>query len=83
MKIIKYPYKELTDLERERIDLYRGYHMADYNQLYVYYYTEKDLGVGYSIIVSLEEAKKDKFGIYNFGSTAKDITDIDYLVEHI
>ena len=41
MKIIKYPYKELTDLERERIDLYRGYHMADYNQLYVYYYTEK------------------------------------------
>ena len=83
MKIIKYPYKELTDLERERIDLYRGYHMADYNQLYVYYYTEKDLGVGYSIIVSLEEAKKDKFGIYNFGPTAKDITDIDYLVEHI
>lgn len=83
MKRIKYPYKELTDLERERIDLYRGYHMADYNQLYVYYYTEKDLGVGYSIIVSLEEAKKDKFGIYNFGPTAKDITDIDYLVEHI
>ena len=83
MKIIKYPYKELTDLERERIDLYRGYHMANYNQLYVYYYTEKDLGVGYSIIVSLEEAKKDKFGIYNFGPTAKDITDIDYLVEHI
>ena len=83
MKRIKYPYKELTDLERDRIDLYRGYHMADYNQLYVYYYTEKDLGVGYSIIVSLEEAKKDKFGIYNFGPTAKDITDIDYLVEHI
>ena len=83
MKRIKYPYKELTDLERERIDLYRGYHMANYNQLYVYYYTEKDLGVGYSIIVSLEEAKKDKFGIYNFGPTAKDITDIDYLVEHI
>lgn len=83
MKRIKYPYKELTDLERERIDLYRGYHMADYNQLYVYYYTEKDLGVGYSIIVSLEEAKKDKFGIYNFGPTAKDITNIDYLVEHI
>ena len=83
MKRIKYPYKELTDLERERIDLYRGYHMADYSQLYVYYYTEKDLGVGYSIIVSLEEAKKDKFGIYNFGPTAKDITDINYLVEHI
>ena len=83
IKEIKYPYKELTDLERERSDLYRGYHMADYSQLYVYYYTEKDLGVGYSIIVSLEESKKDKFGIYNFGPTAKDITDIDYLVEHI
>ena len=83
MKIIKYPYKELTDLERERIDLYRGYHMADYNQLYVYYYTEKDLGVGYSIIVSLEKAKKDKFGIYNFGPTAKDITDEEYLIDHI
>ena len=65
MKIckIKYSYKELTDHERERIDLYRGYHMTNYNQLYVYYYTEKDLGVGYSIIVSLEEANKDKFGI--------------------
>ena len=75
---IKYPYDKLTDLERERIDLYRGVHMSDYNHVYVYYYTDMDLGVGYSIIITLEPAKKDKHGLYNFGPTAKDITDEEY-----
>ena len=31
IKEIKYPYKELMSLERDRIDDYKGYHMADYN----------------------------------------------------
>lgn len=80
---IKYPYDELTDLERERIDLYRGVHMSDYNHVYVYYYTDMNLGIGYSIIITLEPAKKDKHGLYNFGPTAKDITDEEYLINHI
>lgn len=35
IKEIKYPYKELTNLERDRIDDYRGYHMADYKDVHV------------------------------------------------
>ena len=83
IKEIKYPYKELTDLERDRIDDYRGYHMADYKDVHVYYTTEKCLGVGYCIVVSLSKAKKDKHGLYNFGPTAKDITDEEYLIDNI
>ena len=47
IKEIKYPYKELTDLERDRIDDYRGYHMADYKDVHVYYTTVGTLNAMY------------------------------------
>lgn len=75
-KEIKYPYKELTDLERDRIDDYRGYHMADYKDVHVYYTTVGTLGVGYRIIVTLSKVTKDN----DFGSTATEITDVDNLL---
>lgn len=82
IKEIKYPYKELSVLERQRIDLYRAHNLVDYKDVHVYYTTEKDLGVGYSIIITLSAAKKDKYGIYNYGPTAEEITDIDNLLEN-
>jgi len=81
IKEIKYPYKELTELERERIDLFRGYHMALYDNIHVYYVTDFSLGVGYDIIVSLFEFK-DASEI-KCNDNTKNITDVDYLVEHI
>lgn len=76
IKEIKYPYKELTDLERDRIDDYRGYHMADYKDVHVYYTTVGTLGVGYRIIVTLSKVTKDN----DFGGTATEITDVDNLL---
>ena len=76
MKRIKYPYKELTDLERDRIDDYRGYHMADYKDVHVYYTTVGTLGVGYRIIVTLSKVTKNN----DFGGTATEITDVDNLL---
>jgi len=81
IKEIKYPYKELTELERERIDLFRGYHMALYDNIHVYYVTDFSLGVGYDIIVSLFEFK-DASEI-KCNDNTKNITDVDYLAEHI
>ena len=75
-KEIKYPYKELTDLERDRIDDYRGYHMADYKDVHVYYTTVGTLGVGYRIIVTLSKVTKNN----DFGGTATEITDVDNLL---
>ena len=77
IKEIKYPYKELTDLERDRIDDYRGYHMADYKDVHVYYTTVGTLGAGYRIIVTLSKVTKDN----NFGATATEITDDDNLLD--
>ena len=76
IKEIKYPYKELTDLERDRIDDYRGYHMADYKDVHVYYITVGTLSVGYRIIVTLSKVTKGN----DFGSTATEITDVDNLL---
>lgn len=76
IKEIKYPYKELTNLERDRIDDYRGYHMADYKDVHVYYTTVGTLGVGYRIIVTLSKVTKDN----DFGGTATEITDVDNLL---
>ena len=76
IKEIKYPYKELTDLERDRIDDYRGYHMADYKDVHVYYTTVGTLGAGYRIIVTLSKVTKDN----DFGCTATEITDVDNLL---
>jgi hypothetical protein len=76
-KEIKYPYKELTDLERDRINNYRGYHMADYKDVHVYYTTVGTLGAGYRIIVTLSKVTKDN----NFGATATEITDDDNLLD--
>ena len=76
IKEIKYPYKELTDLERDRIDDYRGYHMADYKDVHVYYTTVGTLSVGYRIIVTLSKVTKDN----DFGGTATEITDVNNLL---
>lgn len=76
IKEIKYPYKELTNLERDRIDDYRGYHMADYKDVHVYYTTVGTLGAGYRIIVTLSKVTKDN----DFGGTATEITDVDNLL---
>lgn len=81
IKEIKYPYKELTELERERIDLFRGYHMTLYDNIHVYYVTDFSLGVGYDIIVSLFEFN-DASEI-KCNDNTKNITDVDYLAEHI
>lgn len=76
IKEIKYPYKKLTDLERDRIDDYRGYHMADYKDVHVYYTTVGTLSVGYRIIATLSKVTKDN----DFGGTATEITDVDNLL---
>ena len=76
IKEIKYPYKELTDLERNRIDDYRGYHMADYKDVHVYYTAVGTLGAGYRIIATLSKVTKDN----DFGCTATEITDVDNLL---
>ena len=76
IKEIKYPYKELTNLERDRIDDYRGYHMADYKDVHVYYTTVGTLGAGYCIIATLSKVTKDNY----FGGTATEITDVDNLL---
>ena len=76
IKEIKYPYKELTDLERDRIDDYRGYYMADYKDVHVYYTTVGTLGVGYRIIANLSKVTK----VNDFGGTATEITDVDNLL---
>lgn len=80
IKEIKYPYKELTDLERDRIDDYREYHMADYKDVHVYYTTDLRVGVGYSFIVSLHEFKTSDD--IEFDDVTKDITDIHHLLDN-
>ena len=81
IKEIRHPYNELTDIERERIEEFRGYHMADYNQVYVYYVTDLNLGVGYDIIISLRQINNPLH--INFDDITKNITDEEYLVDHI
>jgi len=84
IKEIKYPYKELTDLERDRIDDYRGYHMADYKDVHVYYTTVGTLGVGYRIIITLDNIKQvGMYGKFDFGPNAKEITDEEYMIDNI
>ena len=77
---IKYPYNELTKLEKERIDAFRSYHLANYDQIYVYYTTANTLGVGYRIVVSLSQVDDENDYVLDFGPTATDITDIDNLI---
>jgi len=79
---IKYPYEELTNLERSRIDDYRGYHLASYDQIYVYYTTTNTLGCGYHIIVSMSQVNDENDNTLDFGPTARDITDIDNLIDN-
>jgi hypothetical protein len=78
---IKYPYDELTNLEKSRIDDFRGYHLASYDQIYIYYTTTNTLGCGYHIIVSMSKVD-DINNVLDFGPTAKDITDIDNLLDN-
>ena len=78
---IKYPYKTLSDLERERIDLYKEKNNVSDDEIFVYYTTDMDLGAGYRIILTQSKAVKDNHGIYNFGPSGIDITDVDNLIE--
>ena len=73
IKEIKHPYKELSELERERIDLFRGYHLAGYDIVHVYYVTDLSLGTGYDIIVSLHTFTNASS--IKFDDVAKNITD--------
>jgi hypothetical protein len=80
IKEIRYPYKNLTNVERERIELFRGYHLIDYKDIHVYFCTELSLGVGYNIIVSLHKFKKSNE--IEFNDVTKDITDVDNLIDN-
>lgn len=75
IKEIKYPYKELSELERERIDLFRGYHLAGYDNVHVYYVTDLSLGTGYDIIVSLHTFRNASS--IKFDDVTRNITDTE------
>ena len=75
IKEIKYPYKELSELEKERIDIFRGYHTVGYNNVHVYYVTDLSIGAGYNIVVSLHNFGNSQE--ITFDDVTKDITDID------
>lgn len=80
IKEIKYPYSNLSRIEKERINDFKSYHMASDNNIHVYYITDFSLGAGYDIIVSLhvfnniDEIKLD--------DVTKNITDIENLIEN-
>ena len=78
---IKYPFTELSTLEIKRLEEFKTFHNVNYEDLYVYYTTEGTVGVGYCIIVSLTPVKKNTYDI-DFGSSARDITDIDNLIDN-
>ena len=79
VKEIKYPYSNLTRIEKERIEEFRGYHMASHNDIHVYYMTDFSLGAGYDIIVSLHEFD-DIDGFED--DVTKNITDLENLIEN-
>ena len=76
IKEIKHPYKELSELERERIDLFRGYHLAGYDNIHVYYVTDLSLERGYDIIVSLHMFANASS--IKFDDITKNITDDEH-----
>ena len=78
---IKFPYPELSEIELKRVQEFIKFHKVDYKDIYVYYTTEQTLGVGYNIIVSLTPVKKDE-DEYDFGETARNITDTDNLIDN-
>ena len=80
IKELKYPYENLTKLEKERIDLFRNYNFSSYDDIHVYYITELRTGAGYNIIVSLHEIKNTSD--IKHDDTTKDITDIDNLLHN-
>lgn len=79
IKELKYPYEDLTKLEKERIDLFRNYNFSGYDRIHVYYITELRTGAGYNIIVSLHEI--NTLDDIKYDDVTKDITDIDNLLE--
>ena len=76
IKEIKHPYKELSELERERIDLFRSYHLVGYDNVHVYYVTDLSLGTGYDIIVSLHTFTNASS--IKFDDVTKNITDDEH-----
>ena len=75
IKEIKYPYNKLTNLERERVELFQGYHACNNNDIHVYYIPDFELGAGYDIIVSLHKFKN--ISEVKLDDVTKNITDID------
>ena len=80
LKEIKYPYKELSSSEIHDVEMFRGYHLASYDDIHVYYTTDLRVGVGYNFIVSLHEFKTSND--IKFDDVTKDITDIDHLLDN-
>ena len=65
-KTIKYPYKELSKLELEKLQNYKERHNFTDNEIYVTYTTEESLGIGYDIIVTHKKPHK-KDGRWHYG----------------
>ena len=78
IKEIKYPYSNLSRIEKERINDFKGYHMVSDNDIHVYYVTDLSLGSGYDIIVSLH--KFDNANEIKLDDVTKNITDVETLI---
>ena len=77
---IEYPYNELTQIEKDRIENFKNIHEANYAEIYVYYTTANTLGCGYRIVVCLQQIDDEDNYALDFGPDAEDITDIDNLL---
>lgn len=80
-RLIRFPYDELTYLERERIVDFKNVYKVDDKDIYVYYTTEGTIGAGYNIIVSLTPYTEND-GEIDFGYTYRNITDINALIDN-
>ena len=80
IKEIKYPYSNLSRIEKERINDFKGYHMAMDDNIHVYYVTDLSLGSGYDIIVSLHMF--DNAHEIKLDDVTKNITDVETLIEN-
>lgn len=78
-KLIKFPLLKLT---KEEYKEYKEY-CKEYPEgpTYVYYTTELSLGVGYDIVCTKTKVKH-KDNIVDFGDLARNITDIDELLDN-
>jgi hypothetical protein len=80
IKEIKYPYSNLSRIEKERINEFKGYHMANDDNIHVYYVTDLSLGAGYDIVVSLHQF--NSVDEIQLDDVTKNITDVETLIEN-